>query len=370
MTVTTTTTAPANRTRVTNSAATGALTTAAAILVALTIGGLLILWSGANPFEVYRLTITESIFARTGWRDTLTQATPLLLIGLGLAVGFRAGVWNIGAEGQMVLGALASIAVLGGTSMPTIVAVPLGLLLGALGGMVWAAAAGILHTRFGVNTVIATLLLVFVATSLLVWATRTVLKDPESRLPQSRVVGTGAIPDLPWIDTGAGVLLALAAVPVLHWVLTSTRFGYIVRAHGDNASAVYANEERRTLVPLVLLMLGGAFAGVAGYVVLASDQIRVASGTAAGFGFTAIIVAILGRNKPYGVLAAAVGLAALLVGAEAAQRKTGVPVTLMQTVQGLIVVCVITARALVERRGRLARVRSGPDDAAEEASDG
>ena len=348
--------------RVRNSLSAGALTTAGAILVALVIGGLLILWSGGNPIEVYRLTITESLFARTGWRDTLTQATPLILIGLGLAIGFRAGVWNIGAEGQMVLGALASIAVLGGTSMPTIVAVPLGLVLGAMGGMAWAAIAGILHTRFGVNTVIATLLLVFVATSLLVWATRTVLKDPESRLPQSRVIGSGAIPDLPWLDTGSGVLLALAAVPLLHWILNSTRFGYIVRAHGDNATAVYANEERRTLVPLVLLMLGGAFAGIAGYVVLASDQIRVASGTAAGFGFTAIIVAILGRNKPYGVLAAAIGLAALLVGAEAAQRRTGVPVTLMQTVQGLIVVCVITARALVERGDRLSRHAREVDD--------
>ncbi len=138
-------------------------------------------------------------------------------------------------------------------------------------------------------------------------------------------------------------------------MMNSTRWGYLIRAHGDNASAVYANEERRTVVPLVLLMVGGAFAGMAGYLVLASDQIRVASGTAAGFGFTAIIVAILGRNRPYGVLAAAIGLAALLVGAEAAQRRTGVPVTLMQTVQGLIVVCVITARALVERRARLAR---------------
>ncbi len=353
MTATTTTVGAGARAR--NAVSAGALTTTGAILVALVIGGLLILWSGGNPFEVYRLTITESIFARTGWRDTLTQATPLILIGLGLAVGFRAGVWNIGAEGQMVLGALASIAVLGTGSLPAVIAVPLGLLLGALGGMVWAAIAGILHTRFGVNTVIATLLLVFVATSLLVWATRTVLKDPESRLPQSRVIGSGAIGDLPWIDTGYGVLLAFGAVPLLHWILSSTRFGYIVRAHGDNATAVYANEERRTLVPLVLLMLGGAFAGVAGYVVLASDQMRVASGTAAGFGFTAIIVAILGRNKPYGVLAAAVGLAALLVGAEAAQRRTGVPVTLMQTVQGLIVVCVITARALVERTGRLAR---------------
>ena len=348
--------------RVRNAMSTGASTTIAAIVVALLIGGLLIVWSGGNPLEVYWLTVTESLFARTGWRDTLTQATPLILVGLGLAVGFRAGVWNIGAEGQMVLGALASIAVLGTSSLPTLIAVPLGLILGALGGTVWAAVAGILHTRFGVNTVIATLLLVFVATSLLVWATRTVLKDPESRLPQSRVIGNGAIPDLPWIDTGAGVVLAVAAVPILHWVLNSTRFGFIVRAHGDNAGAVYANEERRTLVPLVLLMLGGAFAGMAGYIVLASDQIRVASGTAAGFGFTAIIVAILGRNRPYGVLAAAVGLAALLVGAEAAQRRTGVPVTLMQTVQGLIVVCVITARALVERRDRLARHARRSDD--------
>ncbi len=326
--------------------------TVLSILAALAIGGVLIAWAGENPISVYRTIITESLFKRTGWRDTLARATPLLLIGLGLAIGFRAGVWNIGAEGQLIAGAVTAIAVLGYVDLPTPLAILVGILLGALGGTFWAALAGILHTRFGVNDVIATLLLVFTAEPLLNWVVRVPLKDPASVLPQSRVIGSAELPDLPWIDTHIGILLAVACVPAIGWLLKKTRFGFIVRAHGANRTAVYANESRGDVVALGILAISGAFAGVAGYVMLAGEQIRVSGGTATGFGFTAIIVAILGRNKPVGVFFSAIGLSALLVGAEAAQRRTGLPVTLMQSVQALIVICVITGNALAERAAR------------------
>ena len=351
--MTTTQRLSSRRARNLNETLANAAPTALAILAALAIGAVLIAWSGENPLSVYRIIITESLFKRTGWRDTLARATPLLLIGIGLAIGFRAGVFNIGAEGQLIAGAVAAITVLGFVDLPTPLAITLGLILGALGGMFWAGIAGILHTRFGVNDVIAPLLLVFAAEPLLNWAVRVPLKDPASSLPQSRVIGSAELPDLPWIDTHIGILFAVACVPVVAWLLQKTRFGFIVRAHGANRTAVYANESRGNVVALGILVLSGAFAGVAGYVLLAGEQIRVSGGTASGFGFTAIIVAILGRNKPVGVFFSAIGLSALLVGAEAAQRRTGLPVTLMQSVQALIVICVITGNALADRRSRL-----------------
>jgi len=331
---------------------------ALSILAALVIGGIFIAWAGENPLSVYRLVVAESLFERTGWRDTLSRSTPLILIGLGLAVGFKASVWNIGAEGQFVAGAAAAIAVLGTVDLPSVIAIALGIVLGALGGAAWAAIAAMLITRYEVNDVIATLLLAFAAVPLLNWVARGPLKDPESFLPQTRQVGSGELPDIPWLDTHIGIIFALLAVAAMAWVMRATRFGYLVRAHGANRNAVYANESRRSSITVGILLIGGSFAGIAGYVVLAGEQLRVSGGTATGFGFTAIIVAILGRNNPIGVLASAVGLSALLVGAEAAQRQTGLSVTLMQAVQALIVICVVTGNALAERRGRTSARKS------------
>lgn len=336
------------------------------VAAALAVGAVIITWAGENPLAIYRTVFTEALFEETGWRDTLIRATPLALIGVGLGLGFKAGVWNIGAEGQMIVGALCSIAVIGYLNeLSGAVLIPLGLVLGALGGGLWGALAGWIHVRHGVNVVIATLLLVFIAEPLVNWAVRDPLKDPDTFLPQSRVVGNAALPELGWIDVHIGVVLVLVVVPVAVWLLSSTRLGFLIRAHGGNQTATTTNEVRPGRLPLGLLTLGGALAGVAGFVQLAGVQARVASGTAAGFGFTAIIVAIVGRNHPAGVLVSAIGLSAMLVGAEAAQRESGLPVSLMQTIQALVVVFVVAGDALStrlrSRRGATAGVATVPE---------
>ena len=260
---------------------------------------MIIAWAGENPLDIYRTVISEALFQRSGWRDTLIRATPLVLIGVGLGLGFKANVWNIGAEGQMIVGGLCSIAVIGYVNdLPGAVLIPLGLLLGALGGGLWGALAGWVHVRYGVNIVIATLLLVFIAEPLATWAVRDPLKDPETYLPQSRVVGNAALPRArvdrrphrraPWCSSS------------FLWPpgsMSSTRLGFLIRAHGGNETAATTNEVRAGRLPLLLLALGGALAGIAGFVQLAGVQTRFATGSAAGFGFTAIIVAIVGRNQ-------------------------------------------------------------------------
>jgi len=320
------------------------------VIAAFAVGAVIIAWAGENPLTIYRIVFSEALLQKTGWRDTLTRATPLVLIGVGLGLGFKADVWNIGAEGQMIVGALSSIAVIGYVDdLPGVVLIPLGLLLGALGGGLWGALAGWIHVRHGVNVVIATLLLVFIAEPLVTWAVRDPLQDPESYLPQSRVVGNAALPELGWIHVHVGVLLILVVVPVGAWLVSSTRLGFLIRAHGGNRLATTTNEVRPGRLPLGVLTIGGALAGVAGFVQLAGVQNRVASGTAAGFGFTAIIVAIVGRNNPVGVLVAAIGLSSMLVGAEAAQRESGLPVSLMDSIQALVVVFVVAGDALSRR---------------------
>ena len=320
------------------------------VVAAFAVGAVIIAWAGENPLDIYRTVISEALFQRSGWRDTLIRATPLVLIGVGLGLGFKANVWNIGAEGQMIVGGLCSIAVIGYVNdLPGAVLIPLGLLLGAIGGGLWGALAGWVHVRYGVNIVIATLLLVFIAEPLATWAVRDPLKDPATYLPQSRVVGNAALPELGWIGVHIGVALVLIVVPVAAWLVSSTRLGFLVRAHGGNETAVTTNEVRAGRLPLLLLALGGALAGIAGFVQLAGVQTRFATGSAAGFGFTAIIVAIVGRNHPFGVLASAIGLSAMLVGAEAAQRESGLPVSLMDTIQALVVVFVVAGDAVAAR---------------------
>jgi general nucleoside transport system permease protein len=339
---------------VTSSAGRGAvslvLTPVLSVIAACAVGAVIIAWAGENPLEIYRTVVDEALFERTGWRDTLIRATPLVLIGVGLGLGFKANVWNIGAEGQMIVGGICAIAVIGyANDLPGALLIPLGLVLGAFGGGLWGAVAGWVHVRYGVNVVIATLLLVFIAEPLATWAVRDPLKDPETYLPQSRVVGNAALPEIGWIDVHIGALLVLLVVPVATWLVSSTRLGFLIRAHGGNETATTTNEVRAGRLPLLLLTLGGALAGVAGFVQLAGVQTRVASGSAAGFGFTAIIVAVVGRNHPVGVLVSAIGLSAMLVGAEAAQRDSGLPVSLMQTIQALVVVFVVAGDAVAAR---------------------
>jgi len=328
----------------------GAVVLLGSVLLALLVGVILIAWVGENPLTVYRIIITDSLFEASGWRDTLIQATPLGIIGIGLAFGFRAGVWNIGAEGQLIMGAVAAIAVVGSIpNLPGMLVIPAGLVAGMLGGAIWGAISGYLHVRFGVNAVIATLLMVFIAEPLLNWAARVPLKDPATFLPQSRTVGNAALPSIPGTDVHIGVLFLFILFPVAAWIMSYSRFGYLVRAHGANRYAVYAHESRPGRLPFILLTVGGGLAGIAGFIQLAGVQVRVGSGTAAGFGFTAIIVAILGRNNPIGVFLAAVGLSAMLVGAEAAQRTLGLPVALIQSIQAIIVVFVVAAEAVEAR---------------------
>ena len=328
------------------------------VLAAFAAGAVIIAWAGENPLDIYRIVVDEALLSRTGWRDTLARATPLVLIGVGLGLGFAANVWNIGAEGQMIAGALAAMAVIGYLNdLPGVVLIPLGLVLGAAGGALWAALAGWFHVRRGVNLVIATLLLVFIAEPLSTWAVRSPLKDRTTYLPQSRVVGNAKLPKFGWIDVHIGVLLLVVVVPVAAWLVASTRLGFLVRAHGGNRTATTANEVRPGSLPMLLLVISGALAGIAGFVQLAGVQNRLATGSAAGFGFTAIVVAIVGRNHPVGVLVSGVGLSAMVVGAEAAQRRSGLPVSLMQSVQALVVVFVVAGDAIA-RGGSWSRLWS------------
>lgn len=327
----------------------------AAVLLALAIGGLLIALEGSNPVGVYRTVVTGVFGDADRFRDTLVAAAPLTLIGVGLALAYRARVFTIGAEGQYVVGALVAVAVVtapGLRDLPSLVLVPAALVVGAAAGGLWGSIVGGLAARFGASVVITSLLLNYVAFALLQWGVRVAFRDPNGFVPQSRPIGEAALPKLPWLGVHAGVVLAAVAASGAWVLLARTRFGFRTDVLGHNPTALDANETRSASLTTALLVLSGALAGLAGIVEVQGVATRVNPEFPTGLGYTAIIVALLGRLHPMGALIAAVGLSALTIGFETAERSYALPSSIVGVIEALVVLFVVAGDALAARRTR------------------
>lgn len=328
---------------------------AAAVFGALLIGGVLMAIEGVAPLSVYGEVVT-GVFGRTrGIIDTAIIATPLVLIGLGITVAYRARVFTIGAEGQYIAGALAGTALatagpLAGLPGPLLLVA--GLVVAVVAGGLVAGLTGWLQDRFGASVVITSLLLNYVAAAALAWAVRVGIRDPGSFTPQSRDVGPAALPDLPGTQLHLGVLLALVAVPAVAVVLRRSRFGLRVEVFGANPDVLAVNEVRPAVTRLAVLLVAGSCAGLAGFVEVAGVTGRMTPAFATGYGFTAIIVALLGGLRPLGVLVAAVVLAGITVGFDQAERAFVIPSATVGVIQALIVVFFVAGDALSRRKER------------------
>lgn len=322
------------------------------VVAALTVGAGLILFEGENPLAVYAEVVRGVISAPRGYSDTATAATPLLLIGLGYAVAYRARVFTIGGEGQYLVGAVAGTAWVTtsvAAELPRVLLITTGLLVAVVAGAAWSGLAGWLGVRFGANIVISSLMLVYVGSAVLQWAVRDGIRDPDSFIPASRRLGDAALPGLPGTSTHLGFLLAVLAVPLVAVLLARHRWGFHVSALGHNPAALDANEVRSGRVVILVMVVAGALAGLAGFVETAGVNSRLGSEAGVGFGWQAIIVALLGRLHPVGVLAAALGLAGLTIGFEVTQRTYDLPSSLVGVIMALIVVFVVVGDALSAR---------------------
>jgi simple sugar transport system permease protein len=304
---------------------------------------------------------------------TLVRATPLVLAGLGVALAFRAGVWNIGAEGQLLAGATAAAAlgVTAGAGMGR-GALVLGLVLGAAAGVAWAGVAALLRQRFAVPEVISTIMLNFVALYLVGFLVRGPLQEPLHIYPQ-----TATLPEamrLPKLVAGTrlhwGFPLALAAAVALWLFLRLTAAGFRVRVVGANPHAAWSAgliDVGRTAAGAFLV--SGALAGLAGAVEVTGVTYALYESLSPGYGFTAIAVALLAGLHPLGVVATGVLFGALEAGATAMQRDAGVPSVLVSVVEALLILAVLAGGRLRERlRDRLSgRLRALPPPVVEVA---
>lgn len=323
--------------------------------------------AGANPIEAYGEFLVVPLTSRFSALEVLVAATPLLLTGTAVALAFRGGYWNIGAEGQLLVGAIAAAAVGQIAGLPQIVAVPLMIVGGAIGGALWALGPALLRVRFGIDEVVTTLLLNPVALLLVNALLHGPWRDPVSGFPESpRIVETAEYPEL--LDRSRlhlGFLVAIVVIIAVGYVVARTPAGLRLRAVGlsPHGSRFAGIDVARTL--LTTALVSGAIAGIAGVGEVAGIQYRLTSGISPGYGYTGIVVATLGALSMPGVTLAALFLGDLAVGASSAGRALGIPSQLGPVVQGTLLL--VTIGLLAVRRNRVVATGLRPEAAAEVA---
>lgn len=319
-----------------------------AIAFALLAGAILILVAGANPIVAYTALFQESLSTYFGFGNTLTKMTPLLFTSLGVLVALRAGQFNIGGEGQIYLGALGSSLIgLYIQGIPAFIHIPLALFFGFIFGAFWGLIPGYLKAIKGVNEVITTLLLNYIAVNLISYLVQNPLKAPAAPSPYSPLIAKTA--QLPIILPGslahAGIILALITAGILWVLLTKSPLGYQINAVGFNPIAArYAKISVERTIMLVMGLAGG-LAGLAGACEVMGLKYRLFEQVSPGYGFDAIAIAFLSRGNVFGIVLTSLFFAALRSGANVMQRSAGVPSTVVYAIQGLTVLFIAIALA-------------------------
>jgi ABC-type uncharacterized transport system permease subunit len=322
----------------------------AAVFLALLLGSGFILFVGENPLTAYKILFVESLGSMRNLATTLQRATPLMFTGLAVAFGYRAGLFNIGAEGQLYMGGFAAAWVgFTFTGLPRLVHLPLAIIAGMLGGAFWGAIPGFLKAKLGVHEVINTIMLNFIALFLTDWLATGPFHGGSWVPETARVSATAALARLyPPTRLSTGIFLALAAALVAYLILWRTKQGYELRAVGLNPHAAEyggINVARNTILAMAI---SGALAGLAGTEQILGLHNRFIVRFSADLGFMGVAVALLGKNHPIGVIFAAILFGALQTGSAAMDRLTSVPRELITIIQALIIFFV-AAEYLIRR---------------------
>ncbi|MBI5275392.1 MAG: ABC transporter permease [Burkholderiales bacterium] len=327
-----------------------------ALVITVVLGTLLFMALGKDPVKGLQVFFWEPVSSGSRIGELMVKATPLLIIALGLAVCFRSNVWNIGAEGQFVIGALVAggVALLADRETSRFIVVAI-LAAGVLGGMAWAALTALLRDRFNANEILVSLMLVYVATLVLNYMVFGPWKDPAGyNFPQTKTFE--AVTQVPRLVQGSrvsvGLLIALAGVAALWVFLFRTRAGFAQQVGGlAPAAARYAGFSSRKALWVALLVSGGA-AGLAGALEVAGPIGQLTPYVPAGYGFAAIIVAFVGRLHPVGMVFSAILMSMFYIGGELAQSRLGLPKSLTGVFQGLLLFTLLACDTLMAYRIR------------------
>ena len=335
-----------------------------AVALTMVAGALMFAALGENPFEALRTIFWDPVFGEFAFYfrgQLLVKAAPLILIAVGLALGFRAGVWNIGAEGQYIVGAICGAAAgLALYPAETRLIFPLMVACGALGGFLWAMIPALLRVRFGTNEILVSLMLVYVAENLLASAAVSWLRNPDTvGFPGSRNLSRWASSANPELIAGTGahwgVMAAIVAVVFAQVMLTRHLMGFHIRLTGSAPRAARFAGVRPARLVVFCFGLAGALAGMAGLFEVTGPAGQISIDFSSGYGFTAIIVAFLGRLNPLGIVAAGLLMALTYVGGEAASSNLGLPIAAISAFQGMLLFFLLAVDVLANFRVRVGR---------------
>jgi simple sugar transport system permease protein len=327
-----------------------------ALVLTVLLGVALFMALGKDPVRGLQMFFWEPIKSGYALGELMVKATPLLIIALGLSVCFRSNVWNIGAEGQFVIGAVCAggMALLADKDTDRWIVLAV-MLAGVLGGMLWAGLTALLRDRFNANEILVSLMLVYVADMVLSYLVYGPWKDPAGfNFPQSKTFE--AVTQIPRLMDGSrvsvGLLMALVGAGLLWVFLFRTRAGFAQQVGGlAPAAARYAGFSSRKALWVALLTSGGA-AGLAGALEVAGPIGQLTPYVPAGYGFAAIIVAFVGRLHPGGMVLSAVLMSMFYIGGELAQSRMGLPRSITGVFQGLLLFCLLACDTLVNYRLR------------------
>ena len=329
-----------------------------ALVFALAVCAVILLLLGVNPIEAYAAMIAGAFGTVSGITQSIAKATPLLLVGLGICIAFRASVINIGAEGQIILGALgATWFSLAFRGWPDALLVVGTLLAGFLAGGFWGFIPGILKARFGVNEILSTVMLNVVATQILLAMLKGPLMDTTGVTAGTFLPQSEQLPETVWLAKlvpqtllHTGAIFAVVLAFVVYIFLWRTTIGYRIRAVGLNPEASRYAGIRVPVYQALALTLAGGLAGLAGVVEVIGVQHRLLEGITSGYGFSGIVAALFGSLHPLGTIPASYLFGSLLVGADKMQRAMQVPSSLVDVLLGLVVLFVVGSQYYARRR--------------------
>ena len=325
------------------------------VVLALLAGSVFILIVGENPITAYGVLFRESFGSVRNIASTLQRATPLVFTGLAVAFAFRCGLFNIGAEGQLYVGAMvAAIIGVSLSGLPRLIHLPLAVVAGMLAGGLWAFVPGILKAKLGVHEVINTIMMNFIAFFLTDYLVTGPFHGGRWAPETDRVADTAALARLfPPTRLNGGIILALGAIAVIYVILWKTKIGYEIRAVGLNPTAAEYGGISVSRNMVLAMVLSGACASLAGVEQVLGVHGRFIQRFSPDLGFVGIAVALLGKNHPVGVLLAAILFGALRTGGAAMDRLTDVPRELIVIIQAMIIMFVAAeelTRSLLRRR--------------------
>jgi ABC-type uncharacterized transport system permease subunit len=327
------------------------------VIVALLLGAVMLVILKADPLAAYAAMVRGVVGSRFGLTQTLVKATPLLLVGLGICIAFRANVINIGGEGQIIAGALmATWWPLAFSSWPGWLLIPSTMVVGFLAGAAWGFVPGILKARLKVNEILSTIMLNAIALQLMNLLLQGPLMDPAGVAARTFLAQSAQLPHQVWLARlvprtllHSGAIVAAVMAVAVYVFLWRTTVGFDIRAVGQNPDAARNAGINVPVYQALSLTLAGGFAGLAGVVEVIGVQHRLMDGLTSGYGFTGIVAALMGGLHPLGLVPASVLFGGLLVGADTMQRAVQVPSSLVDVILGLVILFVSGA-ALWSRR--------------------